>query len=48
MKLVHPGTTVRPYLFVKAGDADAILEASKDARSKPATTAKMREMGWTT
>lgn len=38
---------VRPYLFVKADEADMILESSKDARSKPATTAKMREMGWT-
>ena len=38
---------VRPHLFIKADEADMILEASKDARSKPATTAKMREMGWT-
>lgn len=37
---------VRPYLFVKAEEADLLLESSSNPRSKPATTAKMREMGW--
>lgn len=39
--------SVRPYLFVKAQEADLLLEASENPRGKPATTRKMREMGWT-
>lgn len=39
--------SVRPYLFVKAEEADLLLEASENPRGKPATTRKMREMGWT-
>jgi len=37
---------VRPYLFFKAADADAVIEATRDAPSKPRTTQKMAELGW--
>lgn len=37
---------VRPYLFFKAAEADALIEATKDAPSKPRTTEKMADLGW--
>jgi hypothetical protein len=37
---------VRPYLFVKGAECDELLEASANARFKPATAAKMHELGW--
>ena len=37
---------IRPHLFVKAGEVDALLDATKDAPSKPRTSQKMAALGW--
>lgn len=36
----------RPHLHALADEADAVLEAAGDAPVKPATAAKMHELGW--